>query len=165
MPEQAIVCEEAITSSFGSEALTAGAPPHDWLFLTGGAIGIGLPLSVGAAMACPDRRVIAMQADGSAMYTVQALWTQAREQLDVVTVLFNNGAYRILQGELQRVGADTAAVKAPSLMNLDNPTIDWVQMAQSMGVAASRAETADSFNHQLQAALEKSGPHLIEVRV
>ena len=165
MPEQAIICDEAITSSRGADELTAGAPPHDWLFLTGGSIGIGLPLATGASVACPDRRVISMQADGSAMYTVQALWTQAREQLDIVTVLFNNRSYKILQGELQRVGADTTAVKAQSLMNLDNPNIDWVQIAQGMGVEATRAETAAALNQQFQAALNKSGPHLIEVLV
>ena len=165
MPEQAIICDESITSGRGANELTADAPPHDWLFLTGGAIGIGLPLAVGASVACPDRRVISMQADGSAMYTVQALWTQAREQLDIVTVLFNNRSYKILQGELQRVGADVTAVKAQSLMNLDNPNIDWVQIAQGMGVEATRAETADMLNQQFQAALNKPGPHLIEVLV
>lgn len=163
MPEQTIICDEAVTSSAGAGKWMAVAPPHDWLFITGGAIGIGLPMATGAAVACPDRKIISMQADGSAMYTVQALWTQAREQLDIVTVLFNNRAYRILQGELQRVGADTSARKAQSLLNLNNPDINWTHIAHGMGVQATRATTMEAFNKQLQSAIRTSGPHLIEV--
>jgi acetolactate synthase-1/2/3 large subunit len=161
MPENAIISDEAITSSRGADEWTAVSPPHDWLSLAGGAIGQGMPLSVGAAVACPDRKVFAMQADGSAMYTVQALWTQAREQLDVITVLFSNRAYAILQHELRNVGA-AAGPKAQEMLNLDNPTINWAQIANGMGVNASRAETAEAFTDQLAAAIYNKGPHLIE---
>lgn len=163
MPEESIICDEGITSSRAAENWTSGAPRHDWLNITGGAIGQGLPLATGAAVACPDRQVFAMQADGSAMYTLQALWTQAREQLDVVTVLFNNRAYAILQGELERVGADPPGPKARQMLDLGNPVIDWVHLAQGMGVEASRAETAEAFADQLTSALGRRGPHLIEV--
>jgi len=162
MPEHAIICDESVTSARGSEIGTAGAPPHDFLYITGGAIGIGLPFSVGAAVACPNQKVISMQADGSAMYTVQALWTQAREQLDIVTVLFNNRAYRILQSELKRVGANSNARKAQELLNLNNPNINWVQLANGMGVPATRATTMEALNKQLAAAIAGTGPHLIE---
>ena len=143
MPEGTILCDESLTSNRSGIQAMQQTVPHDVLNLTGGAIGIGLPLAVGAAVACPDRRVISTQADGSGMYTVQALWTQARENLDIVTVLFNNKAYNILRGELKRVGADANPEKAESLLALDNPVIDWVSIAQGMGVEASRATTAD----------------------
>jgi acetolactate synthase-1/2/3 large subunit len=143
--------------------LTRGAPPHDWLHITGGSIGQGLPVATGAAVACPGRKVFAMEADGSAMYTLQALWTQAREQLDVVTVLFSNRAYRILQGELRRVGGDRPGPRASAMMRLDAPPLDWVHLARGMGVQASKASTADEFVHQLGRAIAEPGPHLIEV--
>ena len=165
MPEQAIIVNEAVTSGRGAATWLKNTAPYDMITGTGGAIGHGLAEAVGAAIACPDRRVIGMQADGSAMYTNQALWTQAREQLDIVTVLFNNRAYRILQGELEAVGAKRQGHKADSILNLDNPQLDFVQIAQGMGVEASRADSAETFNDQLAAALNKSGPHLIEVVV
>ncbi|MCC9077782.1 acetolactate synthase large subunit [Litorilinea aerophila] len=165
MPEEAIVSDESITSGRNAEAWTLGAPPHDWLSVMGGAIGQGLPVATGAAVACPDRRVLAMEADGSAMYTLQALWTQAREGLDVVTVLFNNGAYAILQGELRRVGAEAGGPKAGALLDLTAPAIDWVALARGMGVPASRPTSAEEFNRVLSAALAEPGPHLIEVQV
>ncbi len=165
MPEEAIVSDESITSGRNAEAWTLGAPPHDWLSVMGGAIGQGLPVATGAAVACPDRRVLAMEADGSAMYTLQALWTQAREGLDVVTVLFNNGAYAILQGELRRVGAEVGGPKARALLDLTAPAIDWVALARGMGVPASRPASAEEFNRVLSAALAEPGPHLIEVQV
>ncbi len=130
LPEGAIVSDEGNTSSLFTPGLTAGAPPHDWLCLTGGAIGQGLPVATGAAVACPDRKVVALQADGSALYTLQALWTQAREQLDVVTIIYNNRSYAVLNMELDRVGAEAAGPKAKSLLDLSRPDIDFVALAR-----------------------------------
>ena len=129
LPEGAIVSDEGNTSSLFTPGLTAGAPPHDWLCLTGGAIGQGLPVATGAAVACPDRKVVALQADGSALYTLQALWTQAREQLDVVTIIYNNRSYAVLNMELDRVGAEAPGPKAKSLLDLSRPDIDFVALA------------------------------------
>lgn len=165
LPEQAIIMDEAATSGFAIPAATAGCPPHDWLGLTGGAIGQGLPAAVGAAIACPDRKVLALEADGSGMYTLQALWTMAREQLDITVVVFSNRKYAILQVEFMRVGAHNPGPKAMSMLDLSNPDLDWVQLAQGMGLEASRAETVEAFNDQLQAALVRRGPHLIEAVV
>lgn len=161
LPEEAIVCDEANTSGLWLPGATAGAPPHDWLSLTGGAIGQGLPVATGAAIACPDRPVLALEADGSAMYTAQALWTQAREQLDVTTVIFSNRAYAILSMELERTGAP-AGPTARNLLDLSRPDIDFCALATGMGVPASRAVTAAEFAIQLKAALAEPGPHLIE---
>lgn len=163
MPEAAIIADESVTASFGSGKWMAGAPPHDWLSNMGGSIGQGIPVATGAAVACPGRKVINTQADGSAMYTLQALWTQARERLDVVTLLFSNRVYAILQGELQRVGADSHSRKAQEMLDLSNPTLDWIKLANGMGVEASRATTAEALTAQLDAALKTAGPHLIEV--
>jgi acetolactate synthase-1/2/3 large subunit len=165
LPEEAIICDESITSGRGADKHLAGAPPHDLLMLTGGAIGIGMPLATGAAIACPDRKVVNTQADGSAMYTIQALWTQAREKLDIVTILFNNRAYRILQGEFRQVEAGTSGVKAQEVMQLDNPDLNFCDIAQGMGVAAARVSTTKQLNVQLEAAMRESGPYLIEVMV
>ena len=162
LPEGAIVADEAITSGRSLPAATAGCPPHDWLTLTGGAIGLGMPLATGAAVACPDRPVINMQADGSAMYTVQALWTQARESLDVTTVVLNNASYAILQIELYRTGAP-AGPGAQRLLEL--PGLDFVAMSLGMGVPATRATTAEELATQLRAAIAEPGPHLIEAMV
>ena len=126
LPDGAIVSDEANTSGLWLPAATAGAPPHDWLTLTGGAIGQGLPLATGAAIACPGRRVIALEADGSAMYTISALWTQAREGLDVTTIIFNNRSYAILEMELDRVGAVAAGEAARSLLDLSRPDLDFI---------------------------------------
>lgn len=163
LPEEAIIADESVTASFGAGKWMAGAPPHDWLSNLGGSIGQGMPVATGAAVACPGRKVINTQADGSAMYTLQALWTQARERLDVVTLLFANRAYAILQGELQRVGADSNSRKAQEMLDLSNPTLDWVKLANGMGVEASRATTAEALADQLTVALKRAGPHLIEV--
>lgn len=162
MPEGTVISDEAATSGFGPMAATATAPLHDWLSNTGGAIGQGIPLATGAAVGAPGRRIINLQADGSAMYTLQALWTQARERLDVVTVIFANRSYAILTQELQRVGATDAGPRAQAMFDIGNPDIGWVKMAQAMGVEASRATTPAEFEAQLAAALGKSGPHLIE---
>jgi acetolactate synthase-1/2/3 large subunit len=165
MPENAIVVNEAATAGFGLPPATAGCPPHDWLALTGGAIGQGLPTAVGAAIACPDRKVLAMQADGSGMYTLQALWTMAREKLDVTVVIFANRKYAILQVEFMRVGAHNPGPKAMSMLDLGNPDLDCVQLAGGMGVAATRATTAAEFHEQLKDALAVRGPRLIEAVV
>lgn len=166
LPERAIVIDEAITSGLLLGAMTAGAPRHDLLTLTGGAIGQGLPNAVGAAVACPNRPVIALVGDGSAMYTLQALWTMARERLDVTTIIFNNASYSVLNVELERVGADAApGPKARSQLDLHGPVLDFCRLAQGMGVHAARADTAESFCKALEYALAQPGPHLIEAVV
>jgi acetolactate synthase-1/2/3 large subunit len=165
LPEGAIVSDEANTSGLHLPAATAGAAPHDWLTLTGGAIGQGLPLAAGAAIASPGRPVIALEADGSAMYTISALWTHAREQLDITTIIFSNRSYAILGLELDRVGAVATGQAARSLLDLSRPDLDFTALAQGMGVPASRARTAAEFAAQLQRALAEPGPHLIEAAV
>ncbi|MEN7341340.1 MAG: acetolactate synthase large subunit [Pseudomonadota bacterium] len=165
IPEDAIVCDEGCTAGLAMLNLTAGAKRHDWLMLTGGSIGQGLPLAVGAAIACPTRKVLALQADGGGMYTLQALWTMAREQLDITTVILNNSSYAILNIEFARVGVTAPGPKAKSLLDLGNPVIDWCSLAQGMGVSATRAETQEAFDAALTAALAKPGPHLIEAIV
>jgi acetolactate synthase I/II/III large subunit len=165
LPEGAIVSDEANTSGLWLPGATAAAPPHDWLTLTGGSIGQGLPVATGAAFACPDRSVIALEADGSAMYTISALWTQAREGLDVTTVIFNNSSYAILGMELDRVGAHTTGTAARDLLRLSRPELDFVALATGMGVPASRARTAGEFAAQFRQALAEPGPHLIEAVV
>jgi acetolactate synthase I/II/III large subunit len=165
LPERAIIVDESQTSGVKLPSFTRGAPRHDVLTLTGGAIGQSLPNAVGAAIACPDRPVLALVGDGSAMYTIQALWTMAREQLHVVTVVFNNKSYAILNMELQRVGAKSQGDKARSQLDLSNPALDFVQLAQGMGVQAVRTLTSDEFNRALEKALRTPGPHLIEAVV
>jgi acetolactate synthase I/II/III large subunit len=161
LPEDAIVSDEAQTGGLFASGATAGAPPHDWLTLTGGAIGQGMPVATGAAVACPGRKVINLQADGSAMYTLQSLWTQSREGLDVVTVILNNRAYAILNLELSRVGGCTEG-KAAEPSYLSRPPLDFVALARGMGVDAVRAETADELVQALQRALAQPGPFLID---
>jgi acetolactate synthase-1/2/3 large subunit len=165
LPEGAIVSDEAVTSGLTLPAATAGAPRHDWLTLTGGAIGQGLPAAVGAALAAPDRPVLALQAEGSAMYTIQALWTMAREQLNITVVIFNNRSYGILNMELARVGADGGGEKAREQLDLSQPDLDFVRMAGGLGVPAERVETAEQLTGALERALAAPGPHLIEVPV
>jgi acetolactate synthase I/II/III large subunit len=165
LPEGAIVSDEGNTSGLFAAGATAGAPPHDWLCLTGGAIGQGLPVAVGAAVACPDRRVVALESDGSAMYTLQALWTMVRESLDVTTIICNNGSYAVLNMELGRVGAQGAGPRAKAMLDIRRPDLDFVALAQGMGVAATRATTAEDFNDQLARALATPGPTLVEAVV
>jgi acetolactate synthase-1/2/3 large subunit len=162
MPEGAIVSDEANTQGLWAAPATAGVPPHDWLTLTGGAIGQGLPVATGAAVACPERKVVSLEADGSAMYTLQALWTQAREGLDVTTIVFNNRSYAILNLELSRVGADSSGPKAREMLDLSRPDLDFVALAQGMGVPAARATTAEEFTTALDRALAEDGPRLVE---
>jgi len=165
MPEDSIVSDEAATCGLGIFPATENAPAHDWLMLTGGAIGQGLPLSLGAAIACPDRKVIALQADGSAMYTVQALWTMARENTDVTVVIMNNRSYAILNIELARVGAGQPTPKTLSMLDLSRPDIDWVSISKGMGVPATKATTAEEFHQQFAQAMASKGPRLIEAMV
>jgi acetolactate synthase-1/2/3 large subunit len=165
LPEGAIVSDEGNTAGLWAPGFTAGAPAHDWLTLTGGAIGQGLPVATGAAVACPDRKVLCLESDGSAMYTIQALWTQAREGLDVTTVLINNSSYAVLNMELNRVGAEAAGPRAKAMLDLHGPDMDFVSISQGLGVPATRATTADELVEQLEKALADDGPRLIEAIV
>ena len=163
IPEGAIIVDESVTTGRNFFATTEGAPPHDWLQLTGGAIGEGMPMAVGAAIACPNRKVINLEADGSGMYTVQALWTQAREKLNVLTIVWANRAYRILRNELANVGAENPGRKAHDMLSLDNPALDWVSLARGMGVEGTRVTTTAEFAKAMQAGIKHTGPYLIEV--
>jgi acetolactate synthase-1/2/3 large subunit len=165
LPEGAIVSDESVSAGLGVEALTAGAPPHDWLYLTGGSIGQGLPAATGAAIACPDRKVVSLEGDGSAMYTIQALWTQARENLDVVTVIFANRSYTILNIEFDRVGAGAPGAKAESMLSIGNPDMDFVKIANGLGVEAKRVDTAEAFADVFAHAMKRKGPFLIEALI
>lgn len=165
LPDDAIVSDEGITCSAEIFGRTIGAAPHDILAITGGAIGQGLPVSFGAAIACPDRKVIALQADGSALYTVQSLWSMARENTDIVIVLLNNDSYAILNIELARLKTGTPNEKTLSMLDLGHPSLDWQHIALGMNVSASRATTAEEFHTQFAAAMTTKGPHLIEAMI
>jgi acetolactate synthase-1/2/3 large subunit len=162
LPENAIVVDESVSFGQAFYPGTINAAPHDWLQVTGGAIGDGLPLALGAAIAAPDRRVIALQADGSGMYTVQALWSMAREKLDVTVVVLANRKYAILQHELASVGATTGKT-AMDMLDIGNPDLDWVKLANGMGVTAARADNMDQFNELFAMANGNPGPFLIEL--
>jgi acetolactate synthase I/II/III large subunit len=162
LPEGAIVSDEANTSGTFLPAFTAGAPRHDWLSLTGGSIGQGLPVALGASIACPDRPVLALEADGSALYTLQSLWTMAREQCDVTAVIFSNRRYAILRMELARVGATASSTRALEMLDISPPEIDFVALAKGFGVPATRPESAEQFAADLERAFAEPGPHLIE---
>ncbi|HVH75076.1 MAG TPA: acetolactate synthase large subunit [Stellaceae bacterium] len=163
LPENAIVTDEAVTTGRNFFAQTRAAAPHDWLANMGGSIGIGLPLATGAAIACPDRKVVALESDGSGMYTVQALWTHAREGLDITTVLFSNRSYAILRGELANVGAGNPGRKALDMLDLGRPDIDWVGLAKSLGVPGARVTEMEDFNRRFVEGLATPGPYLVEV--
>lgn len=163
LPEGAIIIDEAATSGLAPYGLTAGAAPHDYLGLTGGSIGWGLPVAVGAAIACPDRKVVCLHGDGGAMYTIQSLWTQARENLDVINVIFSNRSYAILNIELARVGAGNGGPKALSMLDISRPDLNFVSLAQGMGVQAARVDTAEAFAAEFADAVAARGPRLIEV--
>ncbi len=166
LPEDAIVADEGNTGGLFVAGATSGAPRHDWLCLPGGAIGYGMPVATGAALASPGRKVLNLESDGSAMYTFQALWTQVREGLDVTTVILNNSSYAILELELARVGASAGGEKAHEMLDISDPDLDFVTLAKGMGVAhASRATTAEDFTDQLEAALSTEGPALVEAVV
>jgi len=168
LPENAIVVDEAQTASIALPAATANAARHDWITETGGAIGQGLPTALGAAIAAPDRQVLCVQADGSSLYTHQALWTMAREQADVTTILVNNDAYAILRLELQRVGAGPAGAAGPAakrMLDLSSPSINHTVIAEGFGVDAVKVSTADELVAALRRAYAEPGPHLIEAAV
>jgi len=162
LPEHCIVMNEAATAGTPVPGFTASSTPHDWLDLMGGAIGQGMPAATGAAVACPDRKVLSLQADGSGMYTLQALWTQAREELDVTTVIFSNRRYAILEMEYSRVGAGEPSPATRSLFDLSHPDLDWVGLARSMGVEGVRATTAEELARGLERGFGESGPYLVE---
>jgi acetolactate synthase-1/2/3 large subunit len=163
IPENAIVVDESITTGRGFFPPTAAAKPHDWLQNMGGSIGFSTPVATGAAVACPDRKVICMVGDGSAMYTIQSLWTQAREGLNVVTIVFANRIYQILRGEFDGVGAGEPGQRAMDMLKIDGPTIDFVSLAKGMGVPARSVDNVDDFVKALAEAMPEKGPRLIEV--
>ncbi len=165
MPEESILCDDATTSGFGVYPWLENGPRHDWLFLTGGAIGMGMPLAAGAALACPGRQVFALCGDGAAAYTLQALWTQARERQNIINVVFANHSYLVLNFELARVGAGNPGPAAQAMLSLDNPRMDWVALSEGFGVPAVRAATVGAFDAALQDALKAGGPHTIVAEI
>jgi acetolactate synthase-1/2/3 large subunit len=165
LPDNAIISDESVTTGRSFFAATLGASPHDWLQLTGGAIGSGIPMAIGAAVACPDRKVINFESDGSGMYTVQGLWTQARENLDVLTVIWSNRSYNILRQELKNVRAGEPGRTAIDMLSLNKPELDWVAMAKGLGVDGLRATTIDEFAKAFRAGTSQRGPFLIEVMI
>jgi acetolactate synthase-1/2/3 large subunit len=162
MPENAVVCDESVSTGRGFSAVMATAAPHDWLNLMGGSIGWALPAATGAALGAPDRKVIALEGDGSGMYTLQALWTMARESLNVTVVILANRSYQILRGELKNVGAGTPGKNATDMLMLDRPDLDWCALAKGMGIEAARAATLEELARQLRQAYAQRGPHLVE---
>ncbi|MGA9353431.1 MAG: acetolactate synthase large subunit [Terriglobales bacterium] len=163
LPKNIIVVDESMTSGRGMMAMTSGAPPHDWLANTGGSIGIALPLAVGAAVACPDRRVLCLSSDGSNMYTLQALWTMAREGLNITTVVFANRDYAVLKREFSYLDIGNPGPKAAAMFDIGRPDLDWTLLAKGMGVPGIRVTSLDAFSSALRAGLEGDGPTLIEV--
>jgi acetolactate synthase-1/2/3 large subunit len=162
-PENAILIDEAITARFMDFPFVGELPPHSLLSIAGGSIGFGIPCATGAAIACPDRLVIDLQADGSALYTIQGLWTQAREGLNVITLICSNRSYRILQMELTRAGIPSLGPNARALTELTNPAIDWVKAARGFGVPGVTVSTVKDLARELSGALAGSGPRLIEM--
>lgn len=165
LPENAIVVDESLTTGRETMGHTMGAAPHDLINNMGGSIGYATPVATGAALACPDRRVFCMVGDGSAMYTIQSLWTQAREGLNITTIIFANNSYAILKAEYSNMGAGTPGERALSMIDIDRPRIDWLAMAQSMGVPAVAVNTAEDFYRALADSAREPGPRLIEVRL
>ena len=163
LPENVIVADESVSTGRGFFAETAGAPPHDWLNNRGGSIGYGMPVAVGAAIACPERKVVALEGDGSAMYTLQALWTMARESLDVTVLVFANRTYNILRGELTNVGVRNPGPRAVDMLSIDRPDIGWVDLARGLGVEAMQVGDCEGLAYAFRAGLESQGPYLIEL--
>jgi acetolactate synthase-1/2/3 large subunit len=163
LPEHAIVVDESITSGRGLVSATRNAPPHDWMVNPGGSIGMAMPVAIGAAVACPGRKVVCLEGDGSGMYTLQSLWTMARESLDIVTLVFANRTYEILKGEFKNVGAGEAGPKALDMLEIGRPDLDWAALAKGHGVNATSAENLDELAWQLGSAMREPGPHLIEI--
>jgi len=165
MPENSIISDESVSFGRGFYKFSHAAPANDWLHLAGGAIGDGLPVATGAAIAAQkQRRVISLQADGSAMYSLQSLWTQAREQLPCTTIILNNSKYNILIGEYANVGA-TPGETAMSMLDLGNPSLNWVGLANGMGVEAARATTLEQCSDLMRSSFGKQAPFLIELMV
>ena len=162
LPEHAIVVDESVTAGRQFASQMAGASPHSWLGLTGGAIGIGMPLGVGAGIACQDRKVVVLEADGSGMYTLQSLWTMARESIDATVVILSNRAYQILRGELKNVGVEKMGPVASEMLSLDNPPLDWVSIAAGMGVSGERVDDSGGVIHAFNRGIVLPGPYLIE---
>jgi acetolactate synthase-1/2/3 large subunit len=162
MPEDAILSDDSLTAGPGLQKFLARGPAHDALFLTGGAIGDAAPMAIGAALAEPARKVIAVSGDGAAMYSLPALWTMAREKLDITVIVCANRSYNILNIELARVGAQNPGPKTLAMLDLHDPVPDWVRLARGMGVEASRAETTDDFAVQFADAMAHKSPRLIE---
>jgi len=162
LPENSIICDEMVSSAEPVWPHLLHAARHDYMPLAGGAIGLGMPLGIGAAIACPDRKVLVLEADGSAMYTLQSLWTIAREHLDIVLVVFANRRYRILDVEMRRTGANGFGPRAGEMIDISHPELDFTELASGMGVGATRAATVDEFVQQLAAAMQHTGPRLIE---
>ncbi|WP_321914006.1 acetolactate synthase large subunit [Paraburkholderia sp. J11-2] len=165
LPENCIVVDESLTTGRETMGYTMGAAPHDLINNMGGSIGYATPVATGAALACPDRRVFCMVGDGSAMYTIQSLWTQARENLNVTTIIFANNSYAILKAEYANMGAGTPGERALSMIDIDRPRIDWQAMAKSMGVRSVAVDTAEAFHKAMSDSVRESGPCLIEVRL
>ena len=163
MPENAVVIDESVSVGRNFGPLMTNAAPHDWLNVMGGAIGWALPAATGAAIAAPDRKVIALEGDGSGMYTLQALWTMAREDLDVTVIVLANRSYQILHGEFRNMGAGTPGQRAKDMLTLDRPYLDWIALARGHGVEAARATTLDGFAEQLGKAVARRGPYVIEL--
>jgi acetolactate synthase-1/2/3 large subunit len=165
LPEDCILVDESLTTGRETMGLTVGAARHDLINNMGGSIGYGTPVATGAALACPDRRVFCMVGDGSAMYTIQSLWTQARENLNITTIIFANNSYAILKAEYANMGAGAPGARALSMIDIDRPRIDWLAMAQSMGVRAVAVDTAEAFHQAMADSVNEAGPCLIEVRL
>ncbi len=164
VPDQAIIADEAITFGSALYESSFAAAPHDWLMVTGGAIGYGMPCATGAAVAGQGRRVINVQADGSAMYTIQALWTQAREKLPVTTVILSNRKYQILIGEYGSVGANPGPT-AMNMLDLGNPDLDFTKLANGMGVGSAKCSTLEACAALMLESFKQSGPFLIELEM
>lgn len=165
LPENCILVDESLTTGRETMGLTVGAAPHDLINNMGGSIGYGTPVATGAALACPDRRVFCMVGDGSAMYTIQSLWTQAREGLNITTIIFANNSYAILKAEYANMGAGAPGERALAMIDIDRPRIDWLAMAKSMGVPGVAVDTAEAFHKAMADSVNESGPCLIEVRL
>ena len=165
IPENAIVVDESVTTGREFFYQTAGSHPHTWLNNCGGSIGFGMPVAIGAAVACPDKKVISLEGDGSAMYTVQSLWTMARENLDIVVLIFANQSYKILQGELTNVGVDNPGKSALEMLSLKDPSLDWVSVSKGMGVDAVRVDNIEDLVKNFKHGLKDKGPFLIEVMI
>ena len=163
IPQNGIVVDESVTTGRAFFPATKGAAPHTWLNNCGGSIGYGMPAAIGAAIACTDRKVMSLTGDGSAMYTVQALWTMARENLDITILIFANRSYQILRGELTNVGAGNPGPRAIDMLSLDRPDLDWVQMSGSMGVEACRVENCEDLEAALDTGLSLPSPFLIQI--